>query len=108
MAWPIRNQPKPGGQRQFGRLHDLAPLSRRPLISSFSWPLQRGQRKRSGQRAFSKAATATQKPKGYTLLLGAVEPLESRQLEAQIKAVLGPLTAQNDYAKAGLALFRRP
>ena len=32
----------------------------------------------------------------------------SRQLEAQIKAVLGPLTAQNDYAKAGLGLFRRP
>ena len=67
---------KSGGQRQFGRLHDRACLSRRPLTSSFSWPLQRGQRQRSGQRTFSKAATATQKPKGYTLLLGAVKPLD--------------------------------
>jgi hypothetical protein len=38
----------------------------------------RGQRDPSGQRAFSKAATATQKPKGYPLLLGAVEQLELR------------------------------
>jgi hypothetical protein len=99
---------KPGGQRQFGRLHDIARLSRRPLTSSFSWPLQRGQRKRSGQRVFSKAASTTQKPKGYTLLLGAVVPLESRQREPQIKFILRPFTAQIDYAKAGLALFRRP
>jgi hypothetical protein len=91
---------KSGGQRQFDQLHYPSCLSRRILPSSFLWPLQRGQRNPSGQRAFSKAATATQKLKGYTLVLGAVEPLESRQREAQIKAILLPLTAHIDYDKA--------
>ena len=99
---------KTGGQRQFGRLHDRACLSRRPLTSSFLWTLQRGEQNPSGQLAFSKVATATQKPKGYTLLLGAVEPLESRQRESQIKAILRPLTDHINYAKARLALFKRP
>jgi len=42
-------------------------------------PMATEQRNPSGPRGISKATTATQKPKGYTLLLGAVEPLELRQ-----------------------------
>jgi hypothetical protein len=49
-------------------------LNEAMLMAIAAWPTQRGQRKPSGQRAFFMADTATQKPKGYTLLLGAVQP----------------------------------
>lgn len=38
-----------------------------------------GQLNPSGQRALSREAVATQKPKGFTLLVSAVEPLERLQ-----------------------------